>query len=401
MGRSRTNPADSLEVDFAIVLARTIESVKADPAELRNIIYEAARIRLQREVSKKDPTPAVWELRRLNKALETAIERVETLSSRQDQLEVRKSADRLIASFDPVEAVAPANSPQQVLLLDDAAAARGRTPLLAFWALRNCLPFLVSRARVQVRLTPVLRVLVVAAVAVAVYGAFRLGDNFLPQSIHGRDKTVLPDGTASAPQAKRPEDPNVAEPTGAIARQPAAMEPRDFPLPTFYGIYAINNGQLYELEALPGKVPDPRIFMSGVMTKPSRTVLPGGQIAFVVFRRDLAANPPNRASVRVIAKIVRAMSFTGRKPNLEAVEDAWAVRKIAYDFRVAPLGDQPEMLVIRPEDRQLLLAPGRYGLVLKDVAYDFTVSGEITDPAQCLERTEAANGTFYSECRKP
>jgi hypothetical protein len=43
--------------------------------------------------------------------------------------------------------------------------------------------------------------------------------------------------------------------------------------------------------------------------------------------------------------------------------------------------------------------PGRYALVVKGQAYDFTVAGEITETAQCLERTEAANGTFYSECR--
>ena len=44
---------------------------------------------------------------------------------------------------------------------------------------------------------------------------------------------------------------------------------------------------------------------------------------------------------------------------------------------------------------------GRYALVLKSQAFDFTVSGPITEPGHCLERTEAANGTFYSECRNP
>jgi hypothetical protein len=40
-------------------------------------------------------------------------------------------------------------------------------------------------------------------------------------------------------------------------------------------------------------------------------------------------------------------------------------------------------------------------VVLKGQAYGFTVAGRITDPVQCLERTEAANGAFYSECRLP
>jgi hypothetical protein len=48
-----------------------------------------------------------------------------------------------------------------------------------------------------------------------------------------------------------------------------------------------------------------------------------------------------------------------------------------------------------------VLPPGRYVLVLKDQSYDFTVAGTVTDLAQCLERTDAANGEFYSECQKP
>ena len=46
------------------------------------------------------------------------------------------------------------------------------------------------------------------------------------------------------------------------------------------------------------------------------------------------------------------------------------------------------------------LGSGRYVLVLKRQGYDFTVAGKITDPNQCLERTEAANGSFYSPCSK-
>jgi hypothetical protein len=71
----------------------------------------------------------------------------------------------------------------------------------------------------------------------------------------------------------------------------------------------------------------------------------------------------------------------------------------SYDFRVAPIRENPEMLLSRPENPEFEFAPGRYALVVKGQAYDFTVAGEITETAQCLERTEAANGTFYSECR--
>jgi hypothetical protein len=57
------------------------------------------------------------------------------------------------------------------------------------------------------------------------------------------------------------------------------------------------------------------------------------------------------------------------------------------------------MMLLKPDDG-VVLSPGRYVLVLKRQGYDFTVAGKITDPNQCLERTEAVNGTFYSPCSK-
>ena len=59
------------------------------------------------------------------------------------------------------------------------------------------------------------------------------------------------------------------------------------------------------------------------------------------------------------------------------------------------------MLLIQAENADFALPPGRYVLVLKNQGYDFTVAGKVTDPSQCLERTDAANGAFYSDCQKP
>ena len=57
------------------------------------------------------------------------------------------------------------------------------------------------------------------------------------------------------------------------------------------------------------------------------------------------------------------------------------------------------MIVLRPEDPQLTLSPGRYALVIAGQGYDFSVDGKITDLAQCLERTNVIDGMVYSECR--
>jgi hypothetical protein len=96
------------------------------------------------------------------------------------------------------------------------------------------------------------------------------------------------------------------------------------------------------------------------------------------------------------------MTFnTTRQVSTTDVEDSWTIRNVSYDFRVAPLGDSSEMLLVRPEKDEFVLPAGRYALVVKGQAYDFTVAGPITAAAQCLERLDAANGTFYAECGRP
>jgi hypothetical protein len=140
--------------------------------------------------------------------------------------------------------------------------------------------------------------------------------------------------------------------------------------------------------------------MSTAVKRPSRTIVPDGRLAFVASRRDIASNAPDRVSVRVIAKVAQAMTFTpGGTASTTTVEDQWTIRGTSYPLRVAPVSENPEMLIFRPEAPDFVFPSGRYGLVLKGQACDFTVAGPITDPAQCLERVEAANGAFYTECR--
>jgi hypothetical protein len=134
----------------------------------------------------------------------------------------------------------------------------------------------------------------------------------------------------------------------------------------------------------------------------SRTVVPDGQTVFVVYHRDVTSSAPERVTVRVIAKIMRAMTFsTAGQASMEDMGDTWTIRNVSYELRVAPLSESSEMLIIRPENVDFVFPAGRYGLVIKGQAYDFTVAGPITEAAQCLEGVKASNGTFYSECRNP
>ena len=99
IGSGKNLAARPLEVEFAVVLSRVIESIEDDPAPLlRNAVYELARIKLRREAWKKNPAINLSEVRRLMLALESAIEGVETIYSKHDELRALQSLDRLIES---------------------------------------------------------------------------------------------------------------------------------------------------------------------------------------------------------------------------------------------------------------------------------------------------------------
>jgi hypothetical protein len=99
IGSGKNFVARPLEVEFAVVLSRVIESIEDDPAPLvRDAVYELARIKLRREAWQKNPAINLSEVRRLMLALESAIEGVETVYSKQDELRVLQSLDRLIES---------------------------------------------------------------------------------------------------------------------------------------------------------------------------------------------------------------------------------------------------------------------------------------------------------------
>jgi hypothetical protein len=203
------------------------------------------------------------------------------------------------------------------------------------------------------------------------------------------DHVAAPPSTPPTPQ------PATAAP--AVAPPPAPSGP----LPSVYGVYALSGGRLYELDPLVGRPPDLRIFMSALIRTPSRTVLPDGDASFIVYRRDIASSAPDRVTVRAIAKVARSLRFsTTGQPVTINVDGEWAIRNVSIDCRVAPSSESPEMILVKPEGSAPPLPAGRYALVIKNQMFDFTVDGPITQTSQCLERTEAANGTFYSECRQ-
>jgi hypothetical protein len=438
----RNIATDTLEIDFALILSRVIDSANQNPAELRRMVYEAARLRLEEEGRNRIPPVEDGEMQRLTNALHTAIERVEVFSSKQEELRALRSLDRLIGNLEPDVSNRPALDPVRVIGHSSMASANAATANIwtsraggdlalaptglarrATSRLAHFMDRFFSNGLLLDRLhlnrfgsTPMVRGAVVALLALGfLYPVLSVGSGVLrsPSKLPESTKAISirdADGRKLASSTPAPDAGGQRSARSHLAAEEAversslasaAARNRDFPLPTAYGIYAISNGELIELDALPGRAPDPRILVSAIMNKPSRTILPDGRVRFLAFRRDLATVAPERVSVRVIAAVTRALAFDpGGKASVAKVEGSWAIRNVAFNLRVTPLREQPEMLLVQSDVPDFALPAGRYGVVLKDVVYDFTVAGTIADAAQCLERTVATNGTFYSECRK-
>ena len=340
--------AKSSEVDFAIVLSRVIASMENDPAQLRSAVYELARIKLQTELSIN-----VSEKRDLALALESAIERVETVSSKHDHVKVLQSLDRFTnrSEVDAYEVTIEGREAAPISkhlpsLLTRAVDGSGKVEASSHW----------------MGAAPLARAAVVAVLGIALCTV--LARHF---DVFGRQP---PQPFASVVhKVERPETKPVIRASADGVQTPIttpSTQSLGFTLPSVYGIYAVSGGQLHELEPLVGRVPDQRVFMSTPVKTPSRTVLPDGRAVFIIYRRDAANGAPERVSVRVIAKVLRAMTFKTAGPaSMTNVQDTWTIRNISYDFRVAPLDEGSEMLMIRPESEDFVFPAGRYGLVIK------------------------------------
>lgn len=368
-------PETSREVEFALMLSRVIDSVEKNPEFLRATVYELARHKLKEEFASED----LGDLRKLSKSLETAIVGVEAFNRKEEGA----GASRLGASPAQGKAQISALPNHQVTSALESVAPASKAHVFGSGAA----PAWKRPSRLKTVKWSATAVAIALAIlsAVVSLGAL-LNKGYIVVNQPG---TTFPKGNPDVPRESAAD---------AVDPKPVVPSPT---VPTSFGIYAVSDGKLYELDVLPGRAPDPRIAISSTITKPSRTTLPDGHVDFVIYRRDSASNAADRAEVRLVARIEREASFDkSGKQVLANVEDNWVIRNISIPYRTAPKKDQPEMYEVRSENSGTPLPPGRYALVLKGLAYDFSVAGPVTDPRQCLERLVATNGRFYSECKK-
>jgi hypothetical protein len=369
-------PDPSREVEFALMLSRVIDSVEKNPEFLRATVYELARHKLKEEFSSE----SFGDVRNLSKSLEVAIAGVEAFSKKKDGVE----ASLLGANPAQGKTLTSAHPSSQHV----ASALESVSPVLEAHVFG-------SGGTSAWRKLPRFRVVRWFAAALGI-GLAVIFTVVSLQLLRNKGYLVV---NQPAPASPKAQTASRAEPA-STATEPKAAVPSPL-VPTSFGIFAISGGKLHELDVMPGRAPDARIAISSLITTPSRATLPDGYASFIVYRRDSATNAADRAEVRLIARIEKEASFDkDGKQVITVIDDNWVMRNISIPYRTAPKKDNPDMYEIRSENSDVPLSPGRYALVVKGLAYDFTVAGPITDPRQCLERLVANNGRFYSECRK-
>ncbi|TYO61240.1 hypothetical protein FXV83_39400 [Bradyrhizobium hipponense] len=395
---SRTH---AIKAGFVRLLSRQIRETTGDPRQIREIVYELARIKLLEQFTHADAR----ESRELQQVLERAIREVE-LSFERGTPERNAMAAAPDMALDvvsdpspvgppappPISAVAPVPTSPPVPKLADTPPRPVAPPGPLGQSQRSGTINSLIR-----RMATILVIMAGASAAVTYWPLLRT------QSVALWRSAALSERASTSPQpqpaaAANPSSSETLERTPDHPREPAPAAQPSMPLPTTFGVYTLNEGQLQELKPLPGKIPDRRVAISAAINTPSATTLTSGDVKFIVFRPDGGVDASG-TEVRVVAKVSRAMGVdaTGKAAMVSA-GDSWVIRSMSFPYKVGPVEDQPRMLLLQPETDDFVLSPGRYVVVVKGMGYDFTVAGAVTDPNQCVERINAANGAFYSPC---
>lgn len=385
--------AQQIKAGFIRLLSSRIRAVSDDPRQMREIVYELARVKLLEQFTHADAR----ESRELQQVLERAIKEVE----RSFERSAAEPQKLVAASAVTVPPTAPTPPPVPMVSAatptpkDTGAQRRPAAPPASLDQPKRRGVF-----KSLARLTAIL-LLIGGAATMAVYWP-KLKSQLTALTQMARPPQRAPNSPETQPTASPPPAVGeTAERTPDSQKEPAQPAQPSMPLPTTFGVYALSEGQLHELKSVPGKIPDRRVAISAAISTPSATTLADGDVKFIVFRPDGGVDASG-TEVRVIAKVSRAMGVDASgKAAMVSAGDSWVIRSMSYPYKVGPIDDQSRMLLLQPEQDGFTLAPGRYIVVVKGMGYDFTVAGTITDPNQCVERINAANGAFYSPCPPP
>jgi hypothetical protein len=392
--------------DYIAIILRAIEKAQDDPNQLRQLVYDISRISLGSQLLLNYREVGSEGLQQQLSNLESAIRQVETLARLESEL---LPSNRPIALVDRSTTVQDEIAALVSYRVGQPGVDRNRqhlTNLSPNYALPSAGPRLRSDPDWDPRNVPKgksadrfrkFELPIAVILGFAIYALTLVRSDYFPMPRILGHEQITRSRAAPLPAALPASSASAASKVAIIANH----QQSDFPLPSVYGVYAVSEGHLYELEPIAMRVPDPRVAVSAMLSSMSRTIVPKDGIKFVIYRRDLIASAPDTVSIRVVAQVMREIKFAASgPPHTINVDGQWAIRNKSYDFEVAPLKSNPEMIIARSTDPNFAFPSGRYVLVFKGEGYDFNIAGRVTDTAHCLERTDALGGMVYSECRR-
>jgi hypothetical protein len=401
--RSTNVPASAGQLDYYSILLDAIERTKHNSAQLRQLVYERARFNFKRDVLFGHSSLGLSDLVQHINDFELAVARIEATATddppdpkyRESECETtpnrieattRESAHLRAARAD-AEVVESVSSSTALQILEPQPAAPSYAEFSPVQQMESL--SYDRRAEGFASYRRAMNPLVGASIIGIVLTGIILASGTLWFLLKTAPEMI---GANLAPKAEKT----------IVIQQNVAQEPAapklPYPLPTSFGIYALSDNKLVELQALAMNVPDPRVALSAEIRTPSTTTISDNRPSFILFRRDLVNSVPQKITLRVVARLMRETKFVSGKATSIAVDGTWRIRNISQELRISPIPGQREMVIAHLEDN-VSLAAGRYELALNRIGFDFTVAGPIKAPAQCLEQFESTSGPIYTECR--
>lgn len=360
--------------EYSTVLARMIAAVRRDPAQMRALVYQAARSELRRILSERGEHISLAAASQQITALEAAIEQIESSAPSGNLLDANVSSTAETESVETETSAADPEDSEQLVVRE--AYTPDLLPPLAYppmfpeaqWQgslqteTESSVVGVAKQSKVRTVSWSTFELVIAATLAVAIFSGFQEGGSivhFLTRhyaALHGNLS-----GSKNKPQSAEASSRLNDAKSGTESASHSHAESAGLPLPTFFGVYAVAQSRLTDLATLPISVPSPRVEISAMIRTPSAATLPNGRLKFIAFRSDIVDNAPDRATVRVVARVMHALTFDAaghaRRSN---VQGFWAVRSKAYEMRVGPMSGHADMVLIQTPDPHFTFPPGRY-----------------------------------------
>jgi hypothetical protein len=406
----RTNRAASQpQLDYYTILLDAIKKTEQNSAQLRALVYERARFHLKREALFGHSSLGLTDTLRHINELELAIARIEASAVNQQQLPIYHRLESAPPTRNEDAAAATPDRPSrgQVEIMET------QTPLTAYTDFEPAVSSyhhyfgahegwdaILRHVRAATRFVGfVLLGFLFIGLALMGSAVWYFPKNSAPVSRLNQGNSSVTASTSGTPTTSMTEqNESATEPIPSSANPVPPKLP--YPIPTSFGVYALHNDKLSELDPLPINVPDPRVALSAEITKSSVLEIDDPKPEFILFRRDLLNNAPQKVVLRVVARMARETRVVDGKAKVVDIENAWRIRSISRELSVSPVPGQPEMVIARVDDNAPLEA-GRYALVLNKIGYEFTIKGPPKSLDFCLEGFETSNGTVFTQCRVP